>query len=117
MWCDSFDYRWRECEKFIWSLWSDRVFFINNDEYIKKNNTIRKNFEKNGMNILMEGVSKIQTMEAKIYKLGVDTLIRDGMDVSIEAPTQISLLWPSARRIADNGEFCMNALLYAGKAI
>ena len=66
---------------------------------------------------MMEDASRVHIIEARAYKVGVDSLIRDYMGVSIKAPDQISLFWPSAMKFAESGEFYKDVLLYAGKAI
>ena len=69
------------------------------------------------MKLLMEGASRVNTTDARAFGVGVDSLIRDCMGVSIETPCQISSFWPSAMKFAENGEFCKDALLHAGKTI
>ena len=69
------------------------------------------------MKFLMEGASRVHTTEARAYEIGVDSLIRDCMGVSIEAPDQIRSFWPSTMKFAETGEFCNDALVHAEKAI
>lgn len=69
------------------------------------------------MERLVEDTSRVHTMVEKAYGIGVDTLIRDCIGISIEAPGQISSFWPNAMKFAKSGELCKDALLHAGKAI
>lgn len=55
----------------------------------------------------MADSSKIHTIEAKTYKVGM----------SIEARDQVSSLWPSAVKIAESGIYCEDAFLHPGKTI
>ena len=118
MWCDSFDHSRRECEEFTEALRSDRVFFKEGRIHSRESGfPLETNFGKGGMKGLMEGASRVNTMEARTYRVGVENFTRDCLGVSIDAPGQVSSLWPSAMKIAESGEFCKDVLLHAGKAI
>ena len=118
MWCDSFDHSRRECEEFTEALRNDKVFFKEGRIHSRESGLpLETNFGKGGMKFLMEGTSRVHATEARAYGIGVDSLIRDCMGISIESPDQISSFWPSAMKFAESGEFCKDALLHAGKAI
>lgn len=118
MWCDSFDHSRRECEEFTEALRSDRVFFKEGKIHSRESGTpLETNFGKGGMKVLMEGASRVHAMEARTYRVGVERFTHDCAGVSIEAPGQTSSLWPSAMKMAENGEYGRDALIHAGKSI
>lgn len=106
MWCDSFDHARRECEKFTEALRNDKVFFKEGRIYSRESEIpLETNFGKAGMKMLIEDTSRVHTMVEKAYGVGVDSLIRDCIGISIEAPGQINSFWPSAMKFADVGNF------------
>ena len=118
MWCDSFDHSRRECAEFTEALRSDRVFFKEGRIHSRESGTpLETNFGKGGMKVLMEGGSRVHAMEARTYGVGMEHLTCDCGGVSIEAPGQVSSLWPSAMKIAESGKHSKDALVHAGKSI
>lgn len=69
------------------------------------------------MKILIECTLKINTIETMTYRVGVKNLIRDCMNVIIEALGQVNSLWSSTMNIVESGGFCKDALFNAGKTI
>lgn len=69
-------------------------------------------FGKGGMKVLVDIVVRVHTMEARAYEVGVDWAC-----LSIDILGQKSLLWPSAMKFTENGEYSKDALLHADKSI
>jgi hypothetical protein len=106
MWCDSFDHSRRECNEFTDALKNDIVFFKEGRIHSRESGSpLETNFGKGGMKALVENVSRVHRVEAKTY------------GVSIEAPDQVSSLWPSAKKFAEKGKYSEETLLHAGKSI
>lgn len=60
---------------------------------MRENKThLETNFGNDDIKTLMKGSSKIYTMKVKIYKIKVECLFRNYLDIIIEALDQISLL-------------------------
>ena len=103
MWCDSFEHSRRECDLFSEALKHGIVFFKDGQIHSRESGgPLETNFGKGGMKALVESVSRV---EAKTY------------EISIDAPGQVSSLWPSAKKFAEKGKYSEETLLHAGKSI
>lgn len=60
---------------------------------------------------------RIYTTEVRIYSIGIEHLIHDYLNLSIEVPNQVILLWPSVMKFAKSREFNSNTLLNINKFI
>lgn len=102
MWCDSFAHSRRDCEEFTEALDNKIVVFKEGKIHLKDGTEpLETNFGRGGMKALVYGGTK----EAKTY------------GVSIDAPEQVSLLWPSAKKFAEKGKINEEVLIHAGKSI
>jgi hypothetical protein len=102
MWCDSFAHSRRECKEFTEALDNKIVVFKEGKIHLKDAmEPLETNFGRGGMKALIYGVKN----EAKTY------------GVSIDAPEQVSLLWPSVKKFAEKGKFNEEVLVHAGKSI
>lgn len=118
MWCDSFEHSRRECEDFTDALRNGVVFFKDGRIHLKQNEAqLETNFGKGGMKALVDNVVKVHGVEARTYGHRVEHSLYDCMGVSIEAPGEVSSLWPNAMRVAKRGGYDEDALFHAGKSI